>query len=131
MPALSSDRLRIIRAPGGQNGTWPVCDAGGLGHGCLRQQARPDSLCRVQGERIQARFRKTNDQSARPQAYQGPSRSGSATFSTSGKSAQDNDLIVIRGPGAASKFEAHFERMWDAAERMVEFGPAIEAMEPR
>ena len=58
-------------------------------------------------------------------------RTGSANFSTSGENAQDNDLIVIRDPGAATKFEAHFERMWDAALPMIEFGPAINALEPR
>jgi phosphatidylserine/phosphatidylglycerophosphate/cardiolipin synthase-like enzyme len=57
-------------------------------------------------------------------------RTGSANFSTSGESAQDNDLVVIRDAGAVAKFEAHFERMWDAAEPMIEFGPAIEALEP-
>ena len=29
------------------------------------------------------------------------------------------------------KFDAHFERMWDAAQPMIEFGPAIKAMEPK
>jgi phosphatidylserine/phosphatidylglycerophosphate/cardiolipin synthase-like enzyme len=58
-------------------------------------------------------------------------RTGSANFSTSGENAQDNDLIVIRDVGAAAKFEGHFERMWDAAQPMIEFAPAIKALEPR
>ncbi len=57
-------------------------------------------------------------------------RTGSANFSTSGENAQDNDLIVIRDPAAAVKFEAHFQRMWDAAQPMDEFEPAIKALEP-
>ena len=58
-------------------------------------------------------------------------RTGSANFSASGERAQDNDLIVIRDAAAVTKFEAHFERMWDAAELMIEFGPAIGALEPK
>jgi hypothetical protein len=30
----------------------------------------------------------------------------------------------------AAKFDAHFERMWDAAEPMIGFAPAIRALEP-
>jgi phosphatidylserine/phosphatidylglycerophosphate/cardiolipin synthase-like enzyme len=58
-------------------------------------------------------------------------RTGSANFSASGERQQDNDLIVIRDAEAAAKFDAHFERMWDAALPMIEFAPAIEALEPR
>lgn len=58
-------------------------------------------------------------------------RTGSANFSTSGEHAQDNDLIVIRDAKAAAKFEAHFERMWDAAQPMIEFAPAVNALEPK
>ena len=57
-------------------------------------------------------------------------RTGSANFSASGERQQDNDLIVIRDVGAAAKFDTHFERMWQAAQPMIEFGPAIEALEP-
>ena len=41
------------------------------------------------------------------------------------------DLIVIHDPGAAAKFDVHFERMWEAAQPMDEFEPAIRALEPR
>jgi phosphatidylserine/phosphatidylglycerophosphate/cardiolipin synthase-like enzyme len=58
-------------------------------------------------------------------------RTGSANFSASGERQQDNDLIVIRDASAAAKFDAHFERMWDAAQPMDEFAPAIEALEPK
>jgi len=52
-------------------------------------------------------------------------RTGSANFSTSGEHQQDNDLFIVRDAGAAAKFDAHFERMWDAAQPMIEFEPAI------
>jgi phosphatidylserine/phosphatidylglycerophosphate/cardiolipin synthase-like enzyme len=58
-------------------------------------------------------------------------RTGSANFSASGERQQDNDLIVIRDAAAAAKFDAHFERMWDAAQPMDEFEPAIRALEPK
>ena len=58
-------------------------------------------------------------------------RTGSANFSASGERQQDNDLVVIRVVRAAAKFDAHFERMWDAAQPMIEFEPAIRALEPK
>jgi len=33
--------------------------------------------------------------------------------------------------GAAVKFEARFAAMWKAAQPMDEFGPAIDALEPK
>ncbi len=58
-------------------------------------------------------------------------RTGSANFSTSGENARDNDMVVIRDAAVAAKFGAHFERMWDDAQPMIEFGLAIEALEPK
>jgi phosphatidylserine/phosphatidylglycerophosphate/cardiolipin synthase-like enzyme len=42
-------------------------------------------------------------------------REGSENFSHSAPS-QDNSLIVFRDPAVVAKFEAHFQRMWAAAE---------------
>jgi phosphatidylserine/phosphatidylglycerophosphate/cardiolipin synthase-like enzyme len=58
-------------------------------------------------------------------------RTGSANFSTSGENAQDNDLIVIHKADAAAKFELHFEQMWHEAQPMIEFAPAVNALEPK
>lgn len=32
--------------------------------------------------------------------------------------------LIIRDVDAATKLEAHFARMWDASESMIEFGPS-------
>jgi hypothetical protein len=42
-----------------------------------------------------------------------------------------NDLVVIRDADIAVKFETHFGQMWTMGLPMVEFAPAIEALEPR
>jgi len=57
-------------------------------------------------------------------------RTGSANSRASG-STQDNDPVVVRDASAGIKFEGHFEGLWEAAEPMDEFGPAINALEPR
>jgi phosphatidylserine/phosphatidylglycerophosphate/cardiolipin synthase-like enzyme len=58
-------------------------------------------------------------------------RTGAANFTESGERNQDNDLVVIHDAGAVAKFEAHFERMWDAGMAMDDFEPAIKALEPK
>ncbi len=45
----------------------------------------------------------------------------SANFRPSGERAQDNQIVVIRDAATAAKFDAHFERTWDAAQPMDEF----------
>ncbi len=47
------------------------------------------------------------------------------------KNAQDNDLVVIRDAVTAAKLAGRFERVWDAAQPMDEFEPAIRALEPK
>ncbi len=39
-------------------------------------------------------------------------RTGSANFSWSGETRQDNDIIVIDSPQAAADFTRHFEKLW-------------------
>jgi phosphatidylserine/phosphatidylglycerophosphate/cardiolipin synthase-like enzyme len=43
-------------------------------------------------------------------------RTGSANFSISGEAYQDNDLVVIESPLAASRFRDAFERLWSRAD---------------
>jgi len=40
-------------------------------------------------------------------------------------------VALSRDPSAAARFDAHFEHMWDAAQPMDEFEPAIKALEPK
>ena len=58
-------------------------------------------------------------------------RTGSANFSASGENDQDNDLVLDRDSADAARFEAKFEKMWGVAVPMIEFAPAIKALEPR
>jgi hypothetical protein len=39
-------------------------------------------------------------------------RRGSANFSRSGETRQDNDLVVLRGESVCSGFETKFDRAW-------------------
>lgn len=56
-------------------------------------------------------------------------RTGSANFSTSGQNVQDHELIVICDDDwSADQLEAHFERMWQAAAPMIEFGSVRPSM---
>jgi phosphatidylserine/phosphatidylglycerophosphate/cardiolipin synthase-like enzyme len=43
-------------------------------------------------------------------------RTGSANFSFSGETQQDNDLVILRDPQAARAFDKRFEAIWDAAQ---------------
>jgi phosphatidylserine/phosphatidylglycerophosphate/cardiolipin synthase-like enzyme len=45
-------------------------------------------------------------------------RTGSANLSPSGLKQQDNDLVILRDPAAAAKFEARFAEVYAAAEPM-------------
>ena len=40
-------------------------------------------------------------------------------------------IIVVRDAGVAAKFGAHIGRMQDSAQLMIEFTPAIKALDPK
>jgi phosphatidylserine/phosphatidylglycerophosphate/cardiolipin synthase-like enzyme len=46
-------------------------------------------------------------------------RTGSANFSVSGETYQDNDLIVIESPRAAARFRETFERLWSRSDNRI------------
>ena len=39
-------------------------------------------------------------------------RTGSANFSRSGETRQDNDLVALRGPSVCTGFDTKFDRAW-------------------
>ncbi|HXY57496.1 MAG TPA: phospholipase D-like domain-containing protein [Methylocystis sp.] len=51
-------------------------------------------------------------------------RTGSANLTASGLKQQDNDLLVLRQPAAATAFAARFERIWAAARPLPRAAPA-------
>jgi phosphatidylserine/phosphatidylglycerophosphate/cardiolipin synthase-like enzyme len=42
-------------------------------------------------------------------------RTGSANFSRSGETRQDNDLAALRGASVCAGFDAKFDRAWDSS----------------
>ena len=46
-------------------------------------------------------------------------RTGAANFSASGLKRQDNDLIVIESPGAATNFKRNFEARFAGGEALM------------
>jgi phosphatidylserine/phosphatidylglycerophosphate/cardiolipin synthase-like enzyme len=42
-------------------------------------------------------------------------RTGSANFSRSGETRQDNDLVALRGTAVCAGFDAKFDRAWSSS----------------
>lgn len=49
-------------------------------------------------------------------------RTGSANLSASGLKQQDNDIVIVRDAVAVGKFEARFEKLWEAAKPVPKSG---------
>ena len=57
-------------------------------------------------------------------------RAGAANFSASGLKHQDDELLIIREPGAVRAFGARFDAMWNDAKPVYDHDRAVSGMEP-
>lgn len=73
-----------------------VGEIAGAPHVEIRRKAHARDLMHLKSYQVDGRYLRT----------------GSANFSVSGETYQDNDLIVIEGAPAVESFEKAFERLW-------------------